>query len=265
MHFFTILGAFFLTLSVFAQAPAKENNQPKPDEDNPNLKIRLPEERSQVGVALAQNSRIYKGGDERFPAIPFFAFNYRKFYFLGVNLGYRLYQGYPMIDLTLSPSFQRLKPEDGTFSEGLHYRHATAHAGINFRLPTPYLMFNANFQHDILGRHKSWISRLSAVKFFPITKQLSIAPGLQYSFYSSKYTDYYFGVDDDEVATDRPYYKPSASFEWGPTISLPYQITERWNVALRGSFSWLSSDIKNSPLIERDHRWIAILSISYLL
>lgn len=90
-----------------------------------------------------------------------------------------------------------------------------------------------------------------------------IVPGISAVYQDDRYADYYYGVSDLEMTPERPSYSPGAAINAMLKIDWGYRIGDSW--LLRGKFGYesLADEIRNSPIVGRDHIWSASLGIAY--
>lgn len=104
--------------------------------------------------------------------------------------------------------------------------------------------------------------------------QLSLSYPLQHSrgylvpevagvYQDSAYTDYYFGVSDEEMTAARPEYVPGSATNAKFRIAWGYRLGRNWLLSGRVSYELLASEIRNSPIVGRDHTWSANLGVAY--
>jgi len=249
------LGLFFiclLSLNLFAE-PSEEQKWKRFKRGDPGA-------RSSVGAAFGDQTQVYKEGTKRFNAIPFMAFTFGKFYFQGIRAGYRFYDKRGLqLHGTLGPNLFGLDSQDAAIKR----RHETAHAGLMAikRLPKNFIV-RANIDHDILSRHQSFLGGLSLSRPFRL-KKFMLVPGIYGTYYSKRYVDYYFGVDQEEVGVDRPVYNPGSSIEYGPSIRVMYFINRSWALMTFGRYGFYDGEISDSPLVRTDYRAMWFAGFSY--
>lgn len=208
-----------------------------------------------AGIGFIERTAIFKNPENDTFPIPFINWSNDTLYFRGLTLGYFLYKGYPQINLILQPVMLEVENDNGTYNEGISKRYRTLNAGVDVIFPTKWFMIGLQFQHDILGINKGWITSLDFRKRISITTKFSLTPGFQVQYFSQNYIDYYYGIDNDEVRFGRPKYEPSGEFTWGPTMMSMYQLENQWAIMIIGRYAKFDSEIGASPLTKRDDQF----------
>jgi len=88
--------------------------------------------------------------------------------------------------------------------------------------------------------------------------------GAGFSHYSERVTDYYVGVNQNEVSEARSYYKPGSSYKAQLEIFARHPISKSWSFNGGITQSYYSSAFKESPLIGRQHVTQVMLGVLYV-
>lgn len=239
-----VLPAQSSTPDTFAQAPAPSSLS--------------------TGVAVVASYNAIAGASDRVMAVPFFFYDSERFYFRGAQGGVHLYREGPLsLSLDLRAEFQSWKPSDSPVLQGMADRKMTAEAGINARYRIDNWEIGAGLWQDVLGRHKGWQGELSLAYNHRIDRQWFITPKVALLAVSSNKANYYFGVRPDEALPHRPQYSVGTTYSLALTTSVRYLIDERWSIYADVGVAYLSSDTRNSPIVDR--RWLprVIAGFSY--
>ncbi len=216
-----------------------------------------------LGLAAGDQSDVYKGGNTIIPVLPNISIRYKRFRFQGITARYKIYSSWPSVSLLLSPHFLNLEDEGG-FTSGLIERKMTLHGGLRIDLPTPWFFFSLSGVYDLLGRHKSFVPSWSFSKFIQL-KKFMLIPQLFGRYYSSEFTNYYFGVSQSEARPNRPFYQGEKAQEFGLGMIASYPVSKKWSASLGGSYSRFSEEIYASPLTKNKYRYRWFLGLSYEL
>lgn len=222
---------------------------------------------NQIGLGTSFSSSLYKSGDKfDIPVVPSINYNYKRFSFRGIAAGLRLL---PLTKLTLTPDFNKVEAESGTYNEGLTERDRSLDLGLSFLLPSKWFVTNISFATDISGRSKANKFDIGISKSFKIdiwkSKILMIIPGIFYERNSSHWSKYYFGVTQEEARADRPLYTPEAAQMVGARMVFAYPIAKKYILNAFYSYRKFSSAVKDSPLVKRGHRESVFFGINYIL
>ncbi len=101
------------------------------------------------------------------------------------------------------------------------------------------------------GGRRGSSSGLGVSLVFPITEKLSLSTGVSYTFYSKKYTDYYFGIHEKDLGGElKKTYSPKSSSSYGAQLRLEYQVTEPFSIFAFFGAERYSKEITSSPIVE---------------
>lgn len=217
-----------------------------------------------TGIGVVASYNAIQGASNRVMVVPVFFYESERFYFRGIQAGYRFYNDQALsLSLDLRAEFQSWKPSDSPVLQGMNTRKVTAEGGLNARYRINNWEWRAGLWQDIFGRHKGWQGELALAYNHRINHRWLIIPRIEILTVSSKKADYYFGVREEEALPQRPQYSVGSTYSLALAASLRYQINYRWNAYADIGAAYLSSDIRNSPIVDR--RWLPriITGLSY--
>ena len=82
-------------------------------------------------------------------------------------------------------------------------------------------------------------------------ENIVISPSISTKYLSKKYTDYYFGVDSDELGGNiTNEYNPDGAFEFGAGLYGEYYFTKHISALAYVNMSRYSSEVRKSPITE---------------
>jgi outer membrane protein len=148
--------------------------------------------------------------------------------------------------------------EDSEKLDGMHNRNMTVDVGGEFGISGNWGELYTRILTDALGQHDGQEFRVTYAKPFEFEKS-EISPSVGFALLSSNLADYYYGVRDDEARADRPAYNPGASVNWFVGLDANYQLNDDWTLLTSITYYWLDSDIRNSPIVNKDYT-ISILA-----
>lgn len=221
-----------------------------------------PSEASQIGVGYGYTTTFLKTGEAPFPVLPIFSWNSELFFIRGLTAGFKFYRKFPAINLILTPQMLAIEHDAGTYNEGLKKRNRTLHGGVQIIVPTPIMQIRWQLEQDLLGEHHSWVTSIHLQKRALLSSSLSLMYGIYWQFFSTQYTRHYFGIDESEARADRPYYHPSHGQQYGPTLNFIYQISSDYSFTLMNRYTLFNDEITHSPLVEKNHQYGFIATIS---
>ncbi len=88
-------------------------------------------------------------------------------------------------------------------------------------------------------------------------------PSVKFIHMDDEYSDYYFGVSEQESTPTRPEYHPGAITNTSVGFTLGYELTPQWLLSTTIGLEFLDSSVTASPIVERDHLWSANIGLAY--
>jgi MipA family protein len=201
----------------------------------------------------------YKGMDTTIYPIPVVTAVSAPFYFFIDTAGCRLFSDsnmtFDVIGKLRTDGYDADKSDD---FDGMHDRNMTVDVGGEFSISGDWGNLYARILTDALGQHDGQEFRVTYAKPFKFEKS-KISPSVGFALLSSNLADYYYGVRDDEASAGRPAYNPGASVNWFVGLDANYQLNNDWTLLTSITYYWLDSDIRNSPIVNKDYT-ISILA-----
>jgi outer membrane scaffolding protein for murein synthesis (MipA/OmpV family) len=148
-------------------------------------------------------------------------------------------------------------------------------AGITLHgLTNPYdaLSFRLDVLKDVGGAHKSTVFTPTIDFGTPLSRTTYVGASLSADFAGGGYADYYYGIDlGDALASGLPVYNPDGGLKsWKiallGALSLSGDLTQGWSLFAGGSYSHLTGDFKDSPIVEdrgSASQWLGALGVGY--
>jgi hypothetical protein len=90
-----------------------------------------------------------------------------------------------------------------------------------------------------------------------------IVPSVELIHQDSDYADYYFGVSASEAQPNRPQYTAGSALNAAAKIRWGYEITEQWLLSGSLGYEYIDSEIRNSPIVDKDYLWSGRIGIAY--
>ncbi len=142
--------------------------------------------------------------------------------------------------------------------DGMHDRHMSFDVGGEFGISGDWGSLHTRILTDALAQHDGQELRVTYAKPFKF-KQSKIKPSVGFAMLSNNLADYYYGVRSDEAQAGRPAYNPGASVNWFLALDANYQLNDDWTLFTSITYYWLDSEIRNSPIVNKDYT-ISILA-----
>jgi outer membrane protein len=204
------------------------------------------------GAGVAYQQQIYKGFDQRTIAIPLLGYVGEKLNVFGPFVSYSLFKKNDWaFDLNLSPRFNGFDDEDSDFFIGMQERKDSLDAGFALKYNPNNWSYQFKALTDVLSKSNGTDIELNFTRKFKY-KFLTIEPSLSIQHLDKNLTDYYYGVQQLEVTSNRSYFEGSSTINKSLNLSLttPSPIGL---VRLDLGNTWFGSGITDSPLVEKDH------------
>ncbi len=219
----------------------------------------LAENKIGLGIGVGVSNNIYKSEDDTkaYP-IPLLDIEYENFYLKATTIGYRFYKN----DTFMSSIY--IDPLAGFSIEGndmkigyknIDDRDLQAMVGIRLDGDVGFygIRTGLNAQFGEYGAE----GRVGLYRVYTPNNRLTIIPGIHFRGFSQHYTDYYFGVTSEEA--NRNYndnlkneYEGDTAYSYGALIALNYKVTENISIDSFVGIEKFSSNISNSPIVEKD-------------
>jgi outer membrane protein len=250
-NFFAFTIYLLLTAVLFGQ---EESGQYKPSM----------QDQFSLGLGAAYSSKVYKGDDSSFYPIPMIYYQKDNLYFKGKTAGYELYkQGDLSLDLIAQWRFDGYDDSDSDYLDGMHDRKMTIDAGAQLAYFDGWGKTTVSFVNDILSKHNGHQIDLSYQKRIKLDDNLSITPLAGLIYQSNNLADYYYGVRRDEAIAGRAKYTAGDSYNPYIGINVNHKLGENWSVIANAQLQWFDDEIKDSPIVDKDHQLFIMAGAAY--
>ncbi len=216
-----------------------------------------------VGAGPYFQSQPYEGADPLVLASPVGIFDNRLFYVRWARLGMYFYGGDNWgMSITAQPRPFGYKTADSPTLAGMADRNNSWEAGLAIggknRLGFAELVY---FQ-DILGNSNGYMSRLELGKLIPAGRWF-FQPSVYLLYYSDRFNNYYYGVRDNEATATRAAYRAGGGVNLAAQTYIMYDFSKHWHFLGNIRVDYLSSQIRNSPIVADDFMISGLLSVLY--
>ena len=216
-----------------------------------------------AGPGVLITVKPYKGMDSTIYPIPVITAVSAPFYFFIDTAGCRLFSdsnmAFDVIGKWRLDGYDVDKSDD---LDGMHNRNMTVDVGGEFSVTGDWGNLYARILTDAMGQHDGQEFRVTYAKPLKFEKS-KISPSVGVALLSSNLADYYYGVRDNEARPGRPAYNPGASVNWFVGLDANYQLNNDWTLLTSITYYWLDSDIRNSPIVNKDYTMSIIAGAMY--
>lgn len=148
-------------------------------------------------------------------------------------------------------------------------------AGVTYHgLTNPYdsLSFRVDVVKDVAGAHESTLVTPTIDFGTPLSRTTYVGLSLSAEWAGGGYADYYYSIDaPGAVASGLPVYDADGGFKhWRLGLfgaqSLSGDLTHGWSLFGAASYTRLSGDLKDSPIVSSrgsSSQWVAALGVGY--
>ncbi len=216
-----------------------------------------------LGMGFTYKNALYRGDDSSVLPVPLIMLEKGQFFIKGRVAGYRLYQDERFaFDVIGQWRFDGYDADDSDYLEGMDDRKMTLDGGAAVTLFDGWGQTTVSYVGDLLGRHSGQELSVTYSKPFRFEKW-SLTPSAGIRFYSSSLGDYYYGVQPDEAVAGRAAYDAGDSLNPFAGLSVTYSFNEKWSALTTVRYTWLDSEITDSPIIEDHHDLLLMTGLLY--
>lgn len=212
-----------------------------------------------AGVGILETP--YKDYDREVVPVPVLTYESENFWFRGLGGGYYLWNdGSDKLSVMAYYSPFHFKPKDSDDYQlrQLDKRKATLMAGLSYVHNTDYGFLRTSLAGDTLDNSNgvswdlAWLYRYT-------NGGLTLTPGIGVEWSSENLNDYYYGVSRQE-ANRSGLNRYEADSDWSPYLemSASYKLTDAWSLYGLARYNHLSSEVKDSPMVDKS--WSGALS-----
>ncbi len=217
-----------------------------------------------LGGLMRVEASPYKGGDDRVDLLPLYLYEGPRFFLrsnaAGVRVTQREDQG---LELFVERRLEGY-PEDEVpeILEGLRTRNGEADLGARYFWKRGGHTWDLSVRQDISDTSNGSEVR-AGYGYTWHGRRWDLQPALSLEWRSSQLNDYYFGVEADEADDLRPAYAAGSGLDVTAGLYGRYRLSRNWSL-LGGVYATrFSSAVTDSPLVDRDVQWGALLGAAY--
>lgn len=185
-------------------------------------------------------------------------------------LGYHLWQGeessWDLVSGTYVTPIDKSNSDEVSIPQliNLQERVEDFNVGIRYRYFNDALYFSSEAVYDVFSEsHQSWIVD-NYVGQVMSTGNWDLAFGVGYTWFSKGVSRYYWGVTAEETTNGIDIYEPGSGSLVSFEFSAQYPLSENWVFETGITHSYLSGEIKNSPLIVKDYQIVSYMGFGYV-
>ncbi|MCC5833310.1 MAG: MipA/OmpV family protein [Opitutales bacterium] len=205
-----------------------------------------------AGLGMIYSANAIADASDTLIVVPFFFYEAPNWYVRGPLAGYRAYQNQRVrIGLNARVDFQSWKPDDSPALAGMERREMTVEFGASASYRFNPVILNLSVWQDAFDRHGGWESSVSLAYPHRLSDQLMLISRIEGTLLSGSKANYHYGIRPGESAPGRPVYRPGRSYTGGIGLSGNYRFNEDWLGQMDLALTFLSSDLRNSPIVDK--------------
>ncbi len=216
------------------------------------------------GALAIQRDAPYRGYDEGLFVVPLLRFEGERAWLRGTRGGYTVVrEGGFELNPFLQVRFDGYDAEESDFLAGMEDREFSIDAGLAASWRDDDIgQFELSGATDLLDRSGGHELELSYTALFR-AGGFTFVPSAALKWQSEDLVDYYYGVRADEALPGRPAYRADAAMTPELALIASRRFAGNWSLYGRVGYSWLPSEISDSPIVDGDGRTTIAVGLGY--
>lgn len=209
-----------------------------------------------VGLFTAAGDTEYKGDDTRAIVLPFVSYISDRFYFSGLETGYAVLGDKELsLFAILSARLDYYQEDDSYIFQGMGDHNPSMDAGLKLRYNNDIYTLECGAKADMLGVSNGYELFADISKeyngIFGFEKlNFEMAGGLEWR--NDDLNDYYYGVEQKYATATREQYDADGGLNYNVGVKFSYHLDEHWTIFNGYQANFLSGEISDSPLVDKD-------------
>jgi len=229
-----------------------------------NLSAKEKQESITMGIGLYSQTQPYKNVEKLLIPTPIVFFDNNIFYVRWTRVGLYFFgkkqKNYAWaFSLTAMPRTYGYSSKDIV---NMKERKNSWEGGFSFIGKMQNIYLESMLLTDILGRYDSYVFKTDIGYNFKMAK-FSFYPSINITYQSSSFTNYYYGVKKIEIMDNRIEYIVKSDYQLGVQTYIKYPITQKLSIFINLKVDKLSTEVKNSPLVNDKYIYSSLLSCIY--
>lgn len=217
-----------------------------------------------LGFVIRAESSPYIDGGTRDDFLPLYLYEGERFFLRANEVGVRVWNNDTMgVEGFVERRLEGYPEDEEPASlDGMQVRNTGADLGARFYLEHDASRWALAVRHDVSSSSHGTEAR-AAYAYTVESDRWRLQPIALVSWRSGDLNDYYYGVAPFEERPDRPAYDAGAG--WNATLALygKYRILKHWSLVGGAYVTKLSSEIRDSPVVDDDLQWGVMAGASY--
>lgn len=212
-----------------------------------------------LGLTVTAGESIFNGGDTRFRVRPA-RINNNGFYIEGAVLPFQasptstLYVGLGFDEWSHKRDDSKALSDMGDLDRAVNLR-----LGGAWKLSTAVV--SADFSGDVAGAHQGLKAKVRYTRM--PSENTTFRPYAELQWLSADFTDYYVGVNANEVTAERPAYEADAALAGKVGLDLNFSLSRRFELVAGVHYTHYDSQVGDSPIVGQDNVWGGGIGLVY--
>ena len=218
---------------------------------------RFPTKRSEtfewgLGLGLLSEDEGYRNLGFETSGVPVLYLGNRYFRFFANQLDVQFVNNEQfMFGVKLEGRFDGFEADDDQFYAGMEDREGGYFAGIRGEVKTDFGNLVGEWQTDVSDESDGAYGALGS--YWPIEAGRSQwVPKLALEYYDSNYTNYYFGVRENEATIDRPEYTAGSAMHVDMGVDYFLKLGKSHELIASLKYRHYGSEVRDSPLVDEN-------------
>ncbi|TLX62261.1 MipA/OmpV family protein [Stutzerimonas nosocomialis] len=209
-----------------------------------------------LGIGAASSQQPYTDIDRDNEAVPLLYYENRYVRIFGPGAEFKLpsliISDAQQVNLSLVARYDSSGYEEGDarILDDMDDRDGGFWAGAKMEWENEFANIYAEWLGDVSGNSDGQRLTLGIARTWTFGERLSLTPRLAAIWQDDKYVDYYFGVRDSEVRSDRAAYAGKSGTNTELGVRGTYMFDKRHSVIIDVKATSLADEIKDSPLVD---------------
>lgn len=218
-----------------------------------------------IGMTSSIAQRPFVGVDDQNASLLYLSYRHKSFYIEGLDFGYNFYKTDKIkIDLLATPRFYEVEPAfaDNGELDGLDKTKPTYLAGISMQTMANNITYTFQALHDLLESDGNEFV-LQASKSFKLTDKFILSPSAGLTYQDASLVDYFYGVQANEVRTNRALYSGGSSINYNVSLHAKWKISKHLEMLGQLKYEVLGDGIVDSPIVNENSLYFITLGLLY--
>lgn len=213
--------------------------------------------------AIVQDEGYVDIGSQSNP-VPIVYYESENLFLLGPTFGYKIFNS-ENVEFSIAGQyrFDGFEAKDGDTFTDMEDRSGTLDMGFSAEYDSDFGNFSIQFLADVLGEHKGHEISLGYSKSFIIERN-RLTPYANVSLLSEDLVDYYYGVRQNEVTSNRAFYQGDATTNFQLGVRYEWQFGKNHNIVTDASYVSFGDGIKDSSLVDSSGGFNFIIGYMYV-